>query len=578
MSRGRGARSAVVRRNPVSEDSSDEKLDAAIKRHHAAFAAAAAGATAPAAALPPVAEADAFFTRALSDQRKTPWSLSLSITSVLFGVGALVLNEFQDVASSLTTPVPQCGGGAAGLCDDAAGRFCTAPSNGAFRASLNCSSCVAQLQALSDAGGFSRAACVGAAVAGGGTCGSAWATYFPDSMSLRQTSNTIAFTIWLLVLIGIVALVLVAVELYFQRRSALAFAVVPFRKMLRKDVLLHVLLRRPDASAESAAEKRARERREAAVVRRSRRHACCCGRDERLDCSGVCEPACACAPKRARCNELSLHASILFIGVVLLAVLIYFTWKIASIDAMLSQLSSVPVVVAASGTRLWAFSVSCGGSGGPAPLMLLIDIDGQRRAAISAPQQAGIMARVPSVVFALLMISSFLTPRVIDIVLWDLDPMKKASISTIVSCAVEQPEGGIGVARGGRRAQSGSGGEADDEEAVSADAAAEDGGAGAGAGAGVGAGAAAVIAGSFDEVAEGELDEALFDLLPSEGGGCSGCCRRRLRLLAWPLVPRSEGEAQRLVGLLLTHVSWVRRFDAEKDARKARAPLATRRR
>lgn len=345
------------------------------------------------------------------------------------------------------------------------------------------------MQALSDAGGFSRATCVGAAIAGGGNCVSEWATFFPDSVSLRQTSHTISFTICLLVLIGVVALVLVAVELYFQRRSALAFAVIPFRRVLRKDVLLRVLLR-PEKSA--------------AVTSRSRRHACCCGRDALLDCSCLCAPACAFAPERMKRNDLSLHVSILFIGVVALAVVVYFSWKLASIDAMLWQLSSVPVV-ASSGARLWAFSVTCDGS---TPLMLLLDIDGQRRAAVSAPQQAGLIARVPSVVFALLVIASFLTPKVLDIVAKDEDPMKDASIATIVERAVERKQGE--PARGTDSGDSGAAAEA-------------------------GEGASTISNGGFDEVTEGELDEALFDLLSREGG----CCRHRLRLFSWPLEPLS---------------------------------------
>ena len=533
-------------------------------------AAAHAAAASPAAQALPAA--DAFFARALRDLHKTPMSAAVSLLPIVFGVGSLVFNEFSDIATALTAPVPLCGAAAVGatICNEGDDKYCVAPSNGAFRARLNCSACIAQVQALVDAGGFSRVDCFGPAIDSGAKCSTEqvrkpnpthprhlptsnsrqsswlilfrpclplqprWATFFPETLALRQTGHTISFTICLFVLIGIVALVLIGVELYFQRRSALAFAVIPFHNVLRKDVLLQVLLRKRKESAEDAM-----------VIRRSRRHACCCGRDARVDCSGCCGPVCAscdccsspsvpaavrsaCAPICA-IRDVSLHVSALFISVVVLAVVIYYSWKTASIDSMLFQLSNAPVV-ASTGGRLWAFSVSCGS----APVMLLIDIDSQRRAAVSAPQQAGIVSRIPSVVFALLLIASFLAPKVQLMVARDADPMKEASITTIVSRPGPGGGGDKGESSGATRPSSSGG-----------------------------------FAGNFEEVTEGELDEALFDLLPRDGG----CCRQRLRLFSWPLVPRSEEESQRLVALLLLHVRWNRRKD-DAEAAKAAAGAA----
>ena len=352
---------------------------------------------------------DAAFEHALRGQRQSLGRTLVGLLTLLFGVTNLVQSEFSDIERSLTVPVLACGAG--DPCASLPDFKCVAP--GALN-SFDCGPCTAAEQRAVDAGAFSREACVSADFL---ACSSDWATLFLPTTTFRQTQHTISFTIFMALLLALVAAVLVAVEVYFQRRAILAALVLPFHYYLRRELyVIYCGAKVP-------------------TVQPQRRHACCgCSW-----CCACCRRGVNCTPAASLCcgekkaaafncccireGRITFGTSTVLIAVVAAAIVGYYASKMATIDSLLWQLSTVPVTSGFAMQRLWAFSVNCSLTPAAAaaanatlrPLTLLLDIDSQRKAAVSAPQQGGLVAKIPSVLFALFLIAAFLGPKLMDI-------------------------------------------------------------------------------------------------------------------------------------------------------------------
>lgn len=508
----------------------------------------------------------------MREQKKSIVSVTSSVL-MLLGVASLLLNEFSTVATALTSPVVACS--LVDMCGQPNQADCVSPSGGG-RAMSRCGECIAAGQALADTGGFSREACVGSELALP-TCSSDWATFFLDTQGLRQTARTNIFTIAMFVLVLLVGFTLFIVGLFFKRRSALALIILPFHYVLRRETLLHISFTDDAAKpAPSESANAATPAQNETPRRQLPGHPLCCRRSSsRINCSflkSCCHPACSRRmPSFLKFKALKVNLAAVFVLVVIFAVVLYYSWKMLSIDAMLWQMSSAPVTLGQA--QLWLVRVTCdiaapvanngtGYSGVVAAaaaaaaaasnssslaLTLLVDLNRQRRNALSAPGETGILAKVPSILFAVLLIGGFLGPKIGEVIAQDAK-MYSVSVDAIITCPDERCE------LGAHKVKS--------ETPVSRTSATG--------GIATSVGADVVVAvHKFEEVVETDLDDALFDLLllgllgdkqtPPAAPARWACCRSlrlRWRQFMWPfLVLKGDDEqANDLLGLVLGQV------------------------